>query len=314
MNPSKAPRAPIGWSYTYYGYSNSVPEMWTASERWNLVFWPQSWAPAMTSTNIWTNQPAAIVPAPAKAPVPPKPSIPDVSSIYNWYIDQFSNTNPSTANLLKTQYNWYDAFSKSANNLTNLYNNFYDTANPYYTNFARINQSLNKDIVWKLQWWLDTAYNQYWPQWEQTKRVADYYAQMASNIAAQNAVNLWTADAAARASWVNAWAVRNATQKINLDANTQFLNMKQKEIENYDNIYKNLNAYIDNFNAKYANSQDKYVRDTYNQLVNYQTQIAQAYRDSLSQIEQARLQKQLQDQAQAQWVANQIALMNASRR
>jgi len=104
---------------------------------------------------------------------------------------------------------------------------------------------------------------------------------------------LWDIQANAIASWANAWAVRNATNKQLLDSNTQYMNLKQKEIENYDNIYKNLNAYIDNFVKSYWNSQDKYVRDTYNQLLNYKTQIWQWYLNSLVWLEQAKMQNNI---------------------
>jgi len=268
-------RLPIWWTYA----SNTVPQMWDALVRNNLIFTPQQ-------VQQW-----AVIPQSQKAPVQ-QVNIPDVNSLYNWYINQFSS-NPTVVNWLKEQLNWYDQFSTTGKNIWNLYQWFYNETDPYYNNFARINQGLNKDIVGKLQSWLNTAYGQYWPQWEQTQRVASYYADMANNIAAQNASQLWDIQANAIASWANAWAVRNATNKQLLDSNTQYMNLKQKEIENYDNIYKNLNAYIDNFVKSYWNSQDKYVRDTYNQLLNYKTQIWQWYLNSLVWLEQAKMQNNI---------------------
>jgi hypothetical protein len=121
------------------------------------------------------------------------------------------------------------------------------------------------------------------------------------------------------ASWANTGAVRQATTKAQLDANTNFINLKQKEIENYDNIYKNLNTYIDNYIKTYGNSKDKYVRDTYNQLLQYRTGIEQAKANSLISLEGSRLQKQLQDETQAKasasrwvWITpEQVAKINA---
>lgn len=287
-------RPPIGTDV------NRVPELWQAVVRNNLAIpripnvqyanpFPQTTQVAQTPATAATmrnnvlqqnqlNQ-WAIVNNPRNP-----------SDVYSWYISQYEATNPETANLLKWLYNWYDAFSNNAKNITSIYDNFYNQVDPYYNNFARINQWLNKDIVGKLQEGLNTAYSQYWPQGSLTKMVGDYYTNLADNIAAQNAASIWNIQAQAMASWANQWAVRNAVNKANLDANTQYLNMKQKEIENYDNIYKNLNAYLDNFTSKYWNSQDKYVRDTYNQLVNYRTQIWNAYKDSLVWLEQSRLQ------------------------
>ena len=268
-------RVPIWWSYL----SNTVQQMWDARTKNNLVLNPYD-------QYFWS-----IVPTLQKQSSK-EVSIPDVKWLYDTYINQFSS-NPVMSNALKEQYNWYDQFSNTARNISNIYDNFYNTTDPYYNNFSRINQWLNQDIVGKLQSWLDTAYKQYWPKWEQTQRVANYYADLANNIAAQNAAQLWDIRASAVASWANAWAIRNATNKQLLDSNTQYMNLKQKEIENYDNIYKNLNAYIDNFISKYGNSQDKYVRDTYNQLLNYKTQIGQWYLNALTWLEQAKMQYNL---------------------
>lgn len=277
-------RLPIWWLYS----TNAVSEMWDAQTRNNLV------------VNPTQRQSLPIVPQPQKVQKQDV-IIPDVNWIYNWYINQYAS-NPVMLNALREQYNWYDQFSNTAKNISNIYDNFYNTTDPYYNNFAAINQWLNKDIVWKFQSWLDTAYKQYWPQWEQTQRVANYYADLANNIAAQNAVQLWDIQASAIASWANAWAVRNATNKQLLDSNTQYMNLKQKEIENYDNIYKNLNAYIDNFTKAYGNSQDKYIRDTYNQLLNYKTQIGQWYLNALTWLEQAKMQYNLS--RWGNWVVN----------
>ena len=244
--------------------------------------------------------------------------IPDVNSIYNNYLDLYKNNQP-TSNLLKTAYNDYGAFSKGANNINQFYNNLYNETDPYFNTYAKINQGLDADITNQLKGQLATAYWQYWPEGEQTRRVADYYAQAADNIAAQNASNIGQVNVNAITSWANTGAVRQATSKAELDANTNFINLKQKEIENYDNIYKNLNTYIDNYIKTYGNSKDKYVRDTYNQLLQYKQGIEQAKANSLISLEWSRLQKQLQDEAKAKSLASrwvwltpeQVAKINA---
>jgi hypothetical protein len=101
---------------------------------------------------------------------------------------------------LKTNYNDYGSFTDSAKNISNFYNNLYDSTDPYYNNFSKINQNLDQDIVGKLNNQLSTAYSQYGPQGEQTKRVQDYYIDMAKNIAAQNSANVGSIAASAAAS------------------------------------------------------------------------------------------------------------------
>lgn len=227
-----------------------------------------------------------------------QPARPDVNSLYTNYIDQFSQTNPETANMLRTSYNDYGNFTESAGNINNLYNNMYRQTDPYYQNFARINQSLDEDIVGKLGNQLQQAYSQYGPQGDQTRRVEDYYADMAKNIAAQNAANLSQVSSQAAASGANTGAQRQAVSQAQLNANTQYAQMKQAELQNYDSIYQNLNQYIDNFVKTYANSKDKYIRDTYNQLLQYKNGIEQARANSLVSLEGSRLQDILQKEAE----------------
>lgn len=266
--------------------TNTAREMWHNYVPNNLVYTPAQ--PILPSsreamTRGWVLPPAQV----RQAPI-----IPNVQWTYNTLAGQFWD-NKDILNQLTNQYNWYSAFDTAAKNIGWLYGAFYKTTDPYYENFNRINQWIDQDVVGKLKDQLNTAYSQYWPQGDQTKRVASYYDNMLKNVAAQNAVNLGTIAAQSAASWANTWAQRAATSRANLDANTQFMQLKQKEIENYDNIYKNLNSYIDNFVNKYTGSKDKYVRDTYNQLLNYKTQLQQAYLNSLQQVEQARLKNAL---------------------
>jgi len=263
--------------------------------------------PAMTDAGViwrWVVLTPWVTPATAPVAQP----IPDVNSIYTNYLDQFKD-NQATSNLLKTAYNDYGAFSQWANNINQFYNNLYNETDPYYNTFAKINQWLDSDITNQLRWQLATAYGQYGPEWEQTRRVAEYYADAANNIAQQNAAAVWQANVDATASWANTGAVRQATAKAELDANTNYINLKQKEIENYDNIYKNLNTYIDNYIKTYGNSKDKYVRDTYNQLLQYKQGIEQAKANSLISLEWSRLQKQLQDETQAKALASRWVIL-----
>lgn len=227
-----------------------------------------------------------------------QPPRPDVNSLYTKYIDQFSEVNPETANMLRTSYNDYGNFTESAGNINNLYNNMYSQTDPYYQNFARINQGLDNDIVGKLGNQLQQAYSQYGPQGDQTRRIEDYYAGMANNIAAQNAANIGSISAQAAASGANTGAQRQAVSQAQLNANTEYSKLKQSEIQNYDSVYQNLNQYIDNFVKTYANSKDKYVRDTYNQLLQYKSGLEQARANSLVSLEGSRLQDILQKEAE----------------
>lgn len=252
-----------------------------------VITWqPVNWLPVNNTVNsvAWLNQ--------AVAPI-------DVNALYGNYINQFSQTNPEVANRFKEYQNGYNQFGESQRNLQTLYGNFQQNMNPEYENFARLNQWLNQDITGLLQNQLQTAYNQYWPQWAQTKRVEDYYANIANVLAQQNAVDLGNVNASARSAWASVWAVSNAQKMRQLDMNKQLIDLKSKEIQDYWQIYNALNQYLDNFVTKYGNSQDKYIRGTREQLLNYKQNLESNLLSSYTALEQARLQQVLQQQARA---------------
>lgn len=212
--------------------------------------------------------------------------MPDVYWNYNNLLSSLWD-NTGVSNWLKTLLNSYDNTSNTWKFLSNLYSTFNNSLSPEYDKFSYLNSNMDKDVVSKLQEQLSTAYRQYWEQWEQTKRIWNFYIDAAKNLADQNAANMWAVDAEAKASWASAWAVRAAKNAQAQQSNAQFIALKQQELADYDGIYKSLNSYIDNFISKYKDTRDVYVRDTANQLLNYKTQLWQAYLNTASELRQA---------------------------
>lgn len=227
--------------------------------------------------------------------VPVQGSGPNIGDMYNNYIQQYSTTNPALANAYKVAYNGYDDFTNTSNIINNLYSQLKNNTQNLYGWFIDVNNQLDKDITGKYQAALDQAYSQYGPNGQQTKLINDFYNNMGNQLSTQNAVDLWEINAQAMASGANAWAVRNARAWANINANNQYIQMKQAQIENMDNVYKTLNSYLESFNQNYANSKNTYVRDTYNQLVNAMQQIEQAQMNAQAELSQAQLEQKMAD-------------------
>lgn len=218
-----------------------------------------------------------------------------VADMYNKYIDQFQATNPELANMYRVTYNGYDDFTNASNKLNQFYDALTNQTNQAYGQWSRVNQELDSDITNKLNNALNQAYSQYGPDGTMRNMVDRYYTNQAQNLAAQNAVNLGGIEAAAQASWANAWAVRQARTWAQMDANNQYIQMQQQQIQNYDNIYKTMNEYLNAFNQNYANSKNQYVRETYGQLVEAIGQINNARQQAASNLLSAQLEQRMSD-------------------
>lgn len=55
----------------------------------------------------------------------------------------------------------------------------------------------------------------------------------------------------------------------------RFTEAKQREVQDYDNLYKTLNDYEAQFVQAYADSNDRFIVDAYRNLVNYKNTIGQ---------------------------------------
>jgi intein-encoded DNA endonuclease-like protein len=55
----------------------------------------------------------------------------------------------------------------------------------------------------------------------------------------------------------------------------RFVEAKQREVVDYDNLYKTLNQYEQEFIKQYADSNDKFIIDAYRNLINYKNAIGQ---------------------------------------
>ena len=262
---------------------------WIIASNNNVV--PQLTEPARVTRWI------SITPAmqPQQAPV-------NATDVFNGYLNQFQ-WNPDVTNTLQTAFNWLNQFTDTAKGVNDLYDYMVSKTSPAFNDFQRINQQLWAENAWLLQNQLNQAYQWFWPQWEQTQRVNQYYSDLANNIAAQNAAKLWEMDAQAKASGASAWAVRNASAKLLTNSNTDLLNANAKQFEMYDNIYKNLGTYIDNYTKSMANNKNQYVRDVYDRLLQYSQWVEQARANAFQNLKALQLEDALRKWTSTAWTA-----------
>ena len=169
--------------------------------------------------------------------------------------------------------------------------------NPYLNNYIDTNSRISQDILWQLNTNKDTFMSQYWPEGEQRKRMQDYYNSIADVLASEQSATANEIDAQARQSWASLWATRAARNKAlstNLKLATDY---KAKEVADYDNLYKTVNAYLSEFTKVYWWTQDAYVKDTYAKLLEFKNGLASALTNAQAQFEQLKVQDALQQAA-----------------
>lgn len=211
--------------------------------------------------------------------------------------NMFAATNPSVANKFTAVANDYGQISDSQNQVLDFFRNYESAMNPYLNNYIDANSRISQDILWQLNTNKDTFMSQYWPEWEQRKRMQDYYNSIADVLASEQSATANEIDAQARQAGASLWATRAARNKAlgtNLKLATDY---KAKEVADYDNLYKTVNAYLSEFTKLYWWTQDAYVKDTYAKLLEFKNGLASALTNAQAQFEQLKVQEALQQAA-----------------
>jgi len=146
---------------------------------------------------------------------------------------------------------------------SNYYNNLFQPSNQAY---AQVLWAVDADYKNKIGWLFNEANAQYGPDGLLKKQMEDYYNQQAiataNRFGGQQSLNA----ALAAKQWldpnqVNVWANQLASQQ-----NDEMLKFRQWQLWALDNLTKTYLDFYNRYNDQYANSNDKYVVQTAQQL------------------------------------------------
>lgn len=226
------------------------------------------------------------------------------NSFYEWL-------DPASQNQVTAANNSYDAFFQPNQALNSMLDQYLPWMSQELANANWLNLDVFKDVERQFNLQRENVLNQYWPEWDMTNRIKNFYgwvydtvnnwfadAQWALNQARDlntsvyqgNVSNLDTAAEASWASWAQlAASKRVADENLAKDqlANAQAtwdlgikkleteLGLRQQEMQDYNNLYQNLNTYLDQYIQNYWNSRDKYLVNNFNNLLNVKSQLQQ---------------------------------------
>ena len=146
---------------------------------------------------------------------------------------------------------------------SNYYNNLFQPSNSAY---AQILGSVDADYKNKIWWLLNEANSSYWPNGVLRKQTEDFYNQQALALAnrlwGQQALNA----ALASKQWLDPNQVNIGANQLASQAADERLKLQQWQLSAFDNLTKTMLDFTNRYNDQYANSTDKYVVQTAQQL------------------------------------------------
>lgn len=232
--------------------------------------------------------------------------------------DSFSATNsfyegldPASLNQVKAANNSYDKFFQENQALNSLLDQYMPWMSQDINNSNQLNLDVFKDIERQFNLQRENVLRQYWPEWDMSKRIKDFYwsaywnidnaywdAMWALDKASQENTaiyqgNVQNLDTAADVSWASSaqLAASKAKADRELSAN-QLANaqaqwdlwlkrlesefaLKQQEMQDYNNLYQQLNSYLESYIQNFWNTRDKYLINNFNNLLNIKSQLQQ---------------------------------------
>lgn len=189
-----------------------------------------------------------------------------------------------TANALKERANTLESFWKPTNIILTTFDELWNTLDNFYSQYSNNMSVTEKDLLGKIKWFKDIIEWQYWPEWEQTKRIESAYG----NLRSATTTRLWNAQAQSQweatktGTWsIWAWLINNqADQK----AQEELANIGINEAKAYDDLYKTYDEFLNNFISQYGNIKNAFTVDTLQKLLAYKTTLATQAQDALRNI------------------------------
>lgn len=136
----------------------------------------------------------------------------------------------------------------------------------------------------------------YWPEWEQRKRLEKLYADQAQFLANEQARQEWAVMADAKNAWLSANAIRLAKSDIAFNNYKALVDLKSREVQDYQNLYDRVNQYLDNLVKTKASLRDNVVKNIYDRVLWFRDKLESVLFENMANLRNAQFQIDLADQ------------------
>jgi hypothetical protein len=209
------------------------------------------------------------------------------------YSQQYADI-PYLANQFQYLSNERDMFAPAENSIVWLYNQFSEQQNPYYKRLMDVNSRLNQENIGRLNEIRQNVYNQYWPEGEQQKQLQDYYDNLAKYYASQAGNEKARINADTVGTGASIWQARAARSDLENKLLGNALQIQDKKLKDYQGVYNTFNKYLQDLQAGYGNSNDRYVKSVYDQITQNQQELGANLVNNLTNIGNMRAQYNMQ--------------------
>ncbi len=253
--------------------------------------------------------PSQAIPAPQTQFALWNPQMKDQANSFSATNNFYESLDPASLNQVKAANNSYDAYFQPNQQLNALLDQYMPWMSQELNNSNWLNLDTFKDVERQLNLQRENVLRQYWPNGEMQNKIKNFYTGMQPQLdsaywQAQWALdqardlntsvyqgNVANMDTTADVSWASMAQVNASKAKADQDlawnqlANAQAswdlqikkyqeeFNLGQQEFTDYNNLYQNLNAYLDQYIQNYWNTRDKYLINNFNNLLNVKNEL-----------------------------------------
>ena len=203
-----------------------------------------------------------------------------------WYYDQW---NTALWDAYKSLRQWSNAFSNTANQITDFYNQLWQDVYKREMWLAWVKTDLANKLYDDMSQQRQYVMNTFWPNWTLTSEINKYYddlwnylstdaGRQAANIAAQ-----WMH------SWASLWAIRAQQNEAYNESFARYVQAKEQEINAKQTIAGNLINYMSTLRKEYWDTTNQYIISQYQRANDLLNTISQSIADANVQLATARL-------------------------
>lgn len=184
---------------------------------------------------------------------------------------------------------WSNAFSNSANQINQFYNQLASDVSERERNLAwakyNLANQLTKDLLSQRQYVMDT----FWPQGTLTQEVNRYYDDLWNYLATE----AWRQAANIAAQWVHSWAslwsIRAQQNEAYNEAFSRYIQAKEQEINAKQTIAWNLINYMSALRQEYWDTTNAYIISQYQRANDLLNSLSQSIASSNIELANAKL-------------------------
>lgn len=208
----------------------------------------------------------------------------------NWYYNQWDT---ALWDAYKQLWQWSNAYSNTANQITNFYNQLWQDVYKREMGLAGVKSNLANRLYDDMSQQRQYVMDMFWPNWSLTKEINRYYDDMWNYLSTDAGRQAAKIAAQWMHSWASLWAIRAQQNEAYNESFARYIQAKEQEINAKQTIAANLINYMSTLRQEYWDTTNTYIISQYQRANDLLNAISQSIADANVQLATTKLNASL---------------------